>query len=80
MNANVQLPPILSIAVFPVLWCIQEKNNQVLDEWILVAFFSFHFNPAAIEVHENYLFLFIPRLNYPYASLPPPVTKPQIPH
>lgn len=80
MNGHVQLPPILSVAVSPVLWCTQEKNYQVFDEWTSMAFFSFHFSPAAIEVHGSVLFLFISRLNFPYASMPPPVTKPQTPH
>lgn len=55
---------MFNFCLFCLLLCPQycgahkKKNYQGLDEWILVAFFSFHFNPAAIEVHESYFYLF----------------------
>lgn len=56
MIGNVQLLPILSTALSPVLWYIQEKNHQVLVEWILIALQASHFNLTAFEVYESNLF------------------------
>ena len=68
MIGNVQLLPILSTALSPVLWYIQEKNHLVLVEWILIALHASHFNLTAVEVYESNLFVFIFRF-WAYLSI-----------
>lgn len=71
---NVQHLPFLSTALSPVLQYIQEKKYQVLVEWFLIAFLSFHFNSIAVEAYESNLFVFLFRF-WAYLSIDINVTS-----